>query len=114
MARVMSMPTAVPTLDELAADPERATALPRATIQTLLHRCVGVQTILLGALTASEKTETEADTLIDVDAAAQRLGASKDWIYHNARHLPFVVRNGRLLRFSSRGIDRYIRTRQGV
>jgi predicted DNA-binding transcriptional regulator AlpA len=37
---------------------------------------------------------------------------SKDWLYHHARQLPFTVRTGRLLRFSSHGIDRYIRTRQ--
>jgi len=28
--------------------------------------------------------------------------------------LPFTVRQGRLLRFSSQGIDRYIRERSGV
>jgi predicted DNA-binding transcriptional regulator AlpA len=115
MGRVLPLaPTAVPTLDEVAAEPDRATALPRGTLQALLHRCVAAQTILLGALTAAEpdKGNSEPDRLLDVEAAAQRLGASRDWLYHHARQLPFTVRQGRLLRFSSHGIDRYIRSRQ--
>ena len=56
----------------------------------------------------------EPDSLIDVDAAAQRLSVSTDWIYRNARKLPFTVRQGRLLRFSTSGINRYIGRRQGV
>ena len=32
------------------SDPKRATTLPRGAIQTLLHRCVAAQTILLGAV----------------------------------------------------------------
>jgi len=108
-------PSGLPTLDELAADPERASALPRATIQALLHRCVGVQTVLLGALTTSEpsKPDGELDRLLDVATAAERLSVSKDWLYHHAPQLPFTVRQGRLLRFSSRGIARYIQSRQG-
>ncbi|MBI3782617.1 MAG: hypothetical protein HY270_04375 [Deltaproteobacteria bacterium] len=118
MARVLTLsgaPAAVPTLDELATDPARATGLPRAAVQVLLHRCVAAQTVLLGALAASEpnKTEAEPDRLLDVATSAARLGVSRDWLYHHARELPFTVRNGRLLRFSSRGIDGYIRTRQG-
>jgi len=117
MARVLPItPVAVPSLDELAADPERVTALPRGAIQTLLHRCVAAQTILLGALTAADpdKSNSKPDSLLDVATAAGRLGVSRDWLYHHARLLPFTVRQGRLLRFSSHGIDRYIRMRQRV
>lgn len=107
----------VPSLDELSADPARATALPRATIQSLLHRCVGLQVTLLGALAGAEltKTEVEPDRMLRVDAAAARLGVSEDWLYRNSGQLPFTVREGRRqLRFSSHGIDRYIRERQGT
>lgn len=115
MARVLPItPVAVSSLDEVVTDPSRATALPRGTLQALLHRCVAAQTILLGALTAAEpdRSNSEPDRLLDVEAAAQRLGASKDWLYHHARQLPFTVHQGRLLRFSSHGIDRYIKSRQ--
>ena len=54
------------------------------------------------------------DTLLRVDDAAARLGTSRDWLYRHAAQLPFTVRAGRRqLRFSSGGIDRYIRQRQG-
>lgn len=117
MARVLPItPAAVPTLDELATSPERATTLPASALHGLLCRCLTAQTALMGALlTASACTAdpaSEPDRLLDVDTAAERLGVSKDWLYHHAHQLPFTVRQGRLLRFSSHGIDRYIRTRQ--
>jgi len=116
MARVSPMaPAAVPTLDELAADPTRASGLPDTTVQALLCRCLHAQTALMGALLASgsSRAPETPDSLLDIEAAAGRLGCSKGWLYHHARQLPFTVRNGRLLRFSSHGIDRYIKTRQG-
>lgn len=118
MARVLAItPAAVPTLDELAADPTRAATLPPAALQGLLCRCLTLQTALMGALlTASARmagASTEPDSLLGVAAAATRLGMSRDWLYRHARRLPFTVRNGRLLRFSSHGITRYIHARQG-
>jgi len=54
------------------------------------------------------------DQLLSVAEAAQKLGVPKDWIYRRAGKLPFTVRLGpRHLRFSARGIERYIRQRQG-
>lgn len=118
MARVLPItPTVVPTLDELAADLPRASSLPAATLHALLCRCATMQTVLLGALMAASARAgdpaAQPDSLLDVAAAATRLGVSGDWLYHHSRQLPFTVRNGRLLRFSSHGIDRYIKTRQG-
>ena len=95
MARALATASAaVPTLDELAAEPARANTLPRAAVQALLHRCIAAQTVLLGALAASEpgKADSEPDRLLDVDEAAQRLGCSADWLYRHARQLPFAVR----------------------
>lgn len=54
-----------------------------------------------------------ADELVDVQEAARRLGLSRDYLYRHARQLPFVVRINRRLRFSSEGIQRFIRLRQG-
>jgi len=52
------------------------------------------------------------DHLLDIAQAAEKLKTSKDWLYRN-KHLPFVVRMGRQVRFSERGIDLYIRQRAG-
>lgn len=109
-------PAAVPALDEIAADPTRATTLPPAVAEALQIKCLLVLNALWGrclAARATVDTASEPDRLLDVDAAAERLGMSKGWLYRHAKQLPFRVPQGRLLRFSSHGIDRYIRTRQG-
>jgi predicted DNA-binding transcriptional regulator AlpA len=53
------------------------------------------------------------DRLLTVAEAAAKLGLSKDHLYRHAAHYPFTVRLGHALRFSARGIERYIRQRQG-
>lgn len=117
MARVLPItPATVPTLDEVATDPERAASLPPAALHGLLCRCLTAHAALMGALVSASARAGdpagEPDSLLDVSAAATRLGASRDWLYRHACQLPFTVRNGRLLRFSSHGIDRYIKNRQ--
>lgn len=111
------MPVVVPTLDEIAADPTRATGLPVDLLQVLYARCSALQASLLAALIAAASSRNaarpaEPDALLDVAAAAKRLATTPDWLYRHAGHLPFTVRNGRQLRFSTQRIDRYIRERQ--
>jgi excisionase family DNA binding protein len=54
------------------------------------------------------------DELLDVEAAAQRLGVSTDYVYHHAGSFPFTRRQGRKLLFSTLEIDTYLRTKRGV
>lgn len=63
----------------------------------------------------NERTTSVAeDTLLDAAEAASRLGVTKRWIYSHARALPFVVRlQGRAVRFSACGIQKYIARRRG-
>jgi excisionase family DNA binding protein len=49
------------------------------------------------------------DTLLGVDEAAKRLGMSRDYIYRNHQRYPFTRREGRSLKFSAQGIERYLR-----
>ncbi len=111
--------TPLPTLDELAAHPERVQGLPPAVARELLPRVVGLQTALLAKAltpeTANGHLEASADgDLLTVGEAAQKLSVSKDWLYRRADTLPFTVRLGPAhLRFSERGIEKYIRQRQG-
>jgi hypothetical protein len=52
------------------------------------------------------------DELLDVNAAAKRLGMGTGWLYDNHPKLPFTRHNGRRLLFSSLGIDEYIRKKR--
>ena len=60
------------------------------------------------------KTEvTSQDRLLSADEAANLLSVSEDWVYRNARKLPFTRKLGpKMLRFSSLGIQKYLATRK--
>ena len=52
------------------------------------------------------------DKLIKPQELAERLGTSVDWVYRHWRELPFTVKlSNRQLRFSSKGVERYIEER---
>ncbi len=61
----------------------------------------------------TSRTESGGDRNVAVSEAARRLGVSADWLYKNAFRLPFTVRIGRRLLFSSQGLERWNRQRQG-
>ncbi len=53
------------------------------------------------------------DRLLTVSEAAEKLHTSKDWLYRHWKTLPFTVRlSPKQLRFSSKGIERYIEEKQ--
>jgi predicted DNA-binding transcriptional regulator AlpA len=53
------------------------------------------------------------DRLLDAEQAAQLLGVSPDWLYRNAKKLPFTRKLApKLLRFSHQGILRWLATRK--
>lgn len=55
----------------------------------------------------------DTDRLLKIDEAATRLGTSPDWLYRNAGRFSFTVRlSPRQLRFSAKGIDRFIENRR--
>jgi len=105
------------TLDELVADPSKATGLPVEAVEALLVKHNAAGQALLGALLAARVNarvvEPAKDRLLSVEEAAARLAVTVDWLYRHAKTLPFTVRNGRRLGFSERGIERYIRQQQG-
>lgn len=61
---------------------------------------------------ASESAGPKEDHLLTVEEAALRLALAPDTLYRKAKTLPFTVRIGHQVRFSSAGIERFIRTRQ--
>ncbi len=106
-----------PSLDELATAPERARQLPPEVRQALVLKCAAALVALASVapeLANERVSEAMPEELLDVRAAARRLGTSTDWLYRRARSLPFTVRlPGGRLRFSVAGLARYIRARQG-
>jgi len=63
----------------------------------------------MARLTTPPAAAQRPDELLTVEQAAERLGLSVDYLYRNHPRLPFARRMGRILRFSSLGIDEYIR-----
>jgi excisionase family DNA binding protein len=108
--------SAVPTLTDLLSDPARITGLTRNAIADLRGQIAKLDTLLLGSLFAGGETQpgTSGDRLLTAAEAAQKLGATEDWLYRHAGTLPFVVRVGKKhLRFSEAAMERYIRQRSG-
>jgi predicted DNA-binding transcriptional regulator AlpA len=92
--------------------------VPQEAIASLISQLAALQSVLAARLLTGEQRQDAqprgADCLLDVEEAAERLGTSADWLYRNARRLPFTVRVGsRQLRFSVEGINRWIANRQG-
>ena len=61
----------------------------------------------------SLRTElNEQDHLLEAPEAAKLLSVSEDWLYRNAKKLPFARKLGpKMLRFSTVGIQKYLASR---
>jgi excisionase family DNA binding protein len=93
---------------------QSALDLARTTAAEELPRLLGeLEEIRVTALAriTPPSAPARANELLNVDQAAARLGCSTDYLYRHAKQLPFTRRNtvGRALRFSSVGLDAYLR-----
>ena len=76
-------------------------------IETLLRRIIREEFFLLKAETVSE------DRFLESKEAAELLSVSPDWLYRNAKKLPFSRKLGsKMLRFSYQGIQKYLANRK--
>jgi DNA-binding transcriptional regulator YiaG len=58
-------------------------------------------------------TAAKGDRLLDPQEAANLLSVSEDWLYHNARKLPFTRKlRPRLLRFSYQGLIKWMESKK--
>ena len=107
----------VPKLEEIADNPALAMHLPFDVVEALLGKNMLAQSVLVSRLLALRASPSQAepsrdgDRLLDVNEAARKLGKSKDYLYRHSRDYPFTVRDGRSLRFSEQGIEKFIRQR---
>jgi predicted DNA-binding transcriptional regulator AlpA len=106
-------------LATVAADPTRISSLSADRIPELIGECEQLRARLLAQLvaaarpTAPDMRQAAPDRLLDVNQAAERLGVDPRWIYSRVDALPFTRRLGaRKLRFSERGIQKYIENRR--
>jgi excisionase family DNA binding protein len=104
-------------LTEVAREIERADRVPADQWAAWLCQVAAVQALLAARwvrdLQVVHETTRDRDQLLSVHEAAERLACSRDWLYRHHHRLHFAVKNGRQLRFSAEGLDRYIRTRAG-
>jgi len=62
---------------------------------------------------ANGSAAKNGDRLLDPKEAADMLSVSDDWLYHNAKKLPFTRKLGpRLLRFSYQGIVKWMESKR--
>ena len=95
-----------------ALNVDRLLKLPLETIPALMAQMAAAQSTLAARLLSAENRAELNDELLDAAQAAEKLGVSKDWLYTRTNTLPFVVRLGRKVRFSLRGIEKYVKELQ--
>ena len=65
------------------------------------------------AIKAADTTQHEIDRMLTAEEAAEILSMSTDWLYRNAKKLPFTRKLGpKMLRFSEQGIIKWLATRR--
>jgi excisionase family DNA binding protein len=99
---------ATPTLADIAARPELVLELAPEIARCLLVQLAALQAALLVRAVSRGRQDEAGDTLLTVTEASARLSLGEDWLYRNARKLPFTVRVGRQVRFSARRLEAYI------
>jgi len=109
--------TPVPSLDQLAEDPGKASGLPVETAEALLARVHVVQGALLTRLLAARAPATgqpaPTDRLLTPTEAAALLNMTPRWLYRHHPSLPFTRRLSRkALRFSETGLKKWLATKR--
>jgi excisionase family DNA binding protein len=93
----------------MASISRAARELPTEQLPEFIGQLEAAKDTAWARLTAPAPVTQQHDELLDVAAAAERLGVSKDYLYRHHAKLPFARREGRRLLFSALGIDKYIR-----
>jgi predicted DNA-binding transcriptional regulator AlpA len=83
---------------------------PSNTLETALESIL--RRIIREEMRSLKGALNTEDRLIEADEAAKVLGVSPDWVYRNAKKLPFTRKLGpKMLRFSASGIQKYLAAR---
>ena len=114
----MSSLVPIPKLADLVSDPTKVSLIPSEAVPALRGKLAELDTLLMMRATMAQsnghgQAHAEGDRLLTAEEAARKLGKSKDALYRHADKYPFTVRDGRSLRFSEQGIEKFIRQRVG-
>lgn len=107
--------SAVPTLDQIAADPRTVANLSEAAVKVRLAQCSIVQGALTARLLNAQPSETvlaTKDPLVGAPEMARRLGVPESWIRTEQRagRIPCVML-GRYVRFRPSEVERALAER---
>ena len=110
------------SIDGLLKQPDRVSEVPAGEVPGLLVRLGALLAALAARHAASasngnkvvqiEPTDNR-DRNLKVDEAAEMLGVTRSWLYRHSGKLPFTRRlSRRAVRFSEKGIRRWLETRR--
>ncbi len=109
------------SIDGLLEQPDRVSEVPAGEVPGLLVRLGALLAALAARQAASASNGNKVlqveptnnrDRNLNVDEAAEMLGMKKSWLYRHSGTLPFTRRlSRRAIRFSERGIRRWLETR---
>ena len=101
----MTLPEILDQLERQAAEAERyeATARVDVLLRALIEDLREVE-----SADGTESNGNEPDQLVDINKAAEMLAVKVRYLYDHHDRFPFSRRIGRQLRFSVRGIARYL------
>jgi hypothetical protein len=85
-----------------------ARELPPGELPSFIGELEAAKATAWARLSLPASASIEHDELLEVEAAAQRLGVSKDYLYRHHAQYSFTRRQGRKLLFSASGIEKYI------
>jgi excisionase family DNA binding protein len=72
-----------------------------------------IRMVVREEIKAAHNGATKGDRLLDPAEAANLLSVSEDWLYHQAKRLPFTRKLGpRLLRFSEQGLQKWMESKK--
>lgn len=109
------------SLAQIVVDPEYLDRLSDDALVDVLTDLEGLRArVWIRLLGRSEdegdeevSAEPERDQMLTVDEAADILGVSPRWLYDHSKDVPFARKLGpRTLRFSERGLYRWLEARQ--
>ena len=110
------------SIDGLLEQPDRVSEVPAGEVPGLLVRLGALLAALAARHAANASNENKVvqiepsnnrDRNLKVDEAAEMLGVTRSWLYRHSGKLPFTRRlSRRAVRFSEKGIRRWLETRR--